>query len=178
MKICATLGLICCLAGSAVTVAAAVTGNETVRPHQNHTRKPALPVSIATTLPQRIEAGESLTLQVDVVSLLDRGELIIEFVADEGVELQSPLQEQQFTLGEGGLRTTIPLTVIPATDGRHSVTVDIRHVVDGRVQGTARGITFRAGDAPIAKAVASKPRQHGDAVVSLPAQETVIRKSR
>jgi len=151
------------------------------RTTDNRTRKPSLPVTIATTLPAKIVAGQSLTLDVAVTSSLQQGQLVITFVPDDGLALISPQQEQQFTLTDAGLfKTNIALTVVPPQDGSYAVTVDIRHVVDGRVRGVARGITFRVGDEPVAAAIATKSRavtsgDDADNVISLPAQETIIR---
>jgi hypothetical protein len=141
------------------------------------TRKPTLPVSIATRLPDHISAGENLTLSVNVTSALEQGELVIAFVPDDGLALVSPQQELQFTLSGGVFRTTIPLTVVPSQDGRYAVTVDIRHVVNGRSRGVARGITFRVGDKPVV-AAKSGAVSTGDKVISMPARETITRHPR
>ena len=149
-----------------------------LRTAEGHTRKPSLPISIATVLPVQITAGENLTLDVDVSSSLEQGQLVVTFVPDEGLALISPQQELQFDLSSGGVfKTSIPLTVLPARDGRYAVTVDIRHVVDGRSRGVVRGITFRVGDEPVAaKARATTSAGNADGnVISLPAQETIIR---
>jgi len=138
--------------------------------------KPSLPVTIATTLPAHIVAGENLTLDVNVTSSLEQGELLVTFVPDDGLALVSPQQELQFTLPGGVFKTSIPLTVIPAQDGSYAVTVDIRHVADGRERGIARGITFRVGDAPVASKARAVTSADADSnVISMPAQETIIR---
>jgi len=177
MKIFSAFILLCCFAASVIAaeVPLAPVG---LRTAEGHTRKPSLPISIATTLPAHIAAGENLTLDVDVSSSLDQGQLVVSFVPDEGLALISPQQELQFDLSPGGVfKTRIPLTVLPAQDGRYAVTVDIRHVVDGRSRGVVRGITFRVGDEPVAaKAQAAKDAGNADSnVISLPAQETIIR---
>jgi hypothetical protein len=141
---------------------------------KSHTRKPTLPVSLQATLPDHIAAGENLTLDVGISSTLQQGELVVAFIPDEGLALVSPQQAQQFTLSGGLFKTTIPLTVVPSQDGRYAVTVEFRHIDNGRERGVARGITFRVGDKP---AVAAKARaaSSADNVISMPAQETIIR---
>lgn len=177
MKILPVIALFCCL--PVVNVAYADADNTArVRAVESHTRKPTLPVSIATVLPTRIAAGESLNLDVSIASAMEQGELVIAFRPDEGLVLVSPLQEQQFTLPGGAFKTTIPLTVLPSQDGRYAVSVDIRHVgVDGRVRSVTRGITFRVGEPPAvaAKASAASTGAQEDNVISMPAQETIIR---
>jgi hypothetical protein len=174
MKIFTALVLLCCLVPAAVAA-------------DTHTRKPSLPVTITTTLPAHIAAGESLTLDVRVTSSLEQGELAISFVPDDGLVLVAPQQELQFTLSGGSLpgdvfKTSIPLTVVPSQDGRYAVSVDIRHIVNGRVRGVARGITFRVGEAPVVTAKASAANAgtgtDSDAesnVISMPAEETIVR---
>lgn len=181
MKIFATFGLLCCFAGSVNVIAATPEVDPLrLRTQQSHTLKPTLPVSIATQLPERIVAGENVTLDVKLSSALEQGELRVLFTPDEGLAMVSPQQELQFTLPGGVFRTTIPLTVVPSRDGRYSVSVDIRHVVDGRVRGVARGITFRVGDEPAAatKSAAAQHTSGGENVVSMPAKETIVRKPR
>lgn len=142
-------------------------------------RKPSLPVSVSTTLPERIAAGETLTLDVRIHSVLQQGDITVTFVPDEGLALVSPQQELSYTLGPGGLNTRVPVTVLPAKDGRYAITVDIRISDDGVTQGTARGITFRVGEAPAtAQALTRSGADREPAVISLPALETITRTPR
>jgi len=186
MKIFSALALLCCLVPAAVADAAAQIETPRLRADETQTRKPSLPVTIATTLPAHIVAGESLTLNVSVSSSLEQGELVISFVPDDGLVLIAPQQELQFTLSGGNLsgglfKTNIPLTVVPSQDGRYAVSVDIRHIVNGRVRGVARGITFRVGEEPVVSAKASAANagtaSDSDAesnVISMPAEETIV----
>jgi len=181
MKIISAFVLLCCFACGAIA-ATLPTDAPHARAADSRTRKPSLPVKITTTLPAHIVAGESLTLDVAVSSSLQQGQLVVSFIPDDGLALISPQLEQRFTLPEGALpdegvfKTSIPLTVVPSHDGSYAVTVDIRHVIDGRVRGVARGITFRVGDEPVAaKNRAVTNGGDADNVISLPAQETIIR---
>lgn len=179
MKILSVIVLFCCVPMlNAVYADARVDDLVRVRHVESHTRKPTLPVSIAAPLPARIVAGENLTLDVSITSAMEQGELVIAFRPDEGVALVSPLPEQHFTLPGGAFQTSIPLTVLPSQDGRYAVSVDIRHIaIDGRIRSVTRGITFRVGDQPsiAAKASATSTGAQQDNVISMPAQETVIR---
>lgn len=140
----------------------------------SHTSKPTLPISVQATLPDHIAAGQNLTLDVGISSTLQQGELMVAFIPDEGLALLTPQQELQFTLPGGLFKTTIPLTVVPVQDGRYAVTVEFRHIDNGRERGVARGITFRVGDKP-ATAAKARAASAAENVISMPAQETIIR---
>lgn len=136
--------------------------------------KPGAAVKLKSTEPLYAAAPGVYEYQVQLVSPNRSGKMTVNVSANDGVTIVSPEHQFEFKLQDNG-EYTVPLKLYASSNGRFYIQFNI--AIDADEKSSVRVISaiFQVGE-PILKAQKVMTKSAGEdeeAVISLPAQETI-----
>ena len=136
--------------------------------------KPGAAVSLKSTEPLYAAAPGVYEYQLAIVSPSHSGRMVVDVSAGDGVNVISPDHQVEFELDATG-EYKVPVTLGVNTEGRFYIQLHVSITADGQSSTRVIAAILQVGE-PAVKAQKAAPQsavKDSDAVISLPAQETI-----
>jgi hypothetical protein len=140
---------------------------------QKKTLKPGAPISLLSPSVIQLKANQSSPVELHL-QVLQKGRWQLQFGASDGLQLVATPSMQTLDVDNPG-EIVLPLRLMAPADGRFYV--HINAALETEVAASARhlAVAVQVGDAQarMAKPSLAPKQEDGEAVISLPAQETI-----
>jgi len=143
--------------------------------HQSHQMgKPGAAVSLKNTEPLYARVPGVYEYQLQLVSPLHTGKMIIDASTSNGITIVSPERHFEFVLQEGS-EYKLPLTLNASAEGRFYIQLHVSIVAYGKTSVRAISAIVQVGAPAVKmqKTMTTSSADKSDSVISLPAQETI-----
>lgn len=143
--------------------------------HQTHSLvKPGAAVKLKNTEPLFFAAPGVYEHSLVLVSTSQTGKMAIDLSSSEGVDIVSPARHFEFEL-QADSEYQVPLTLSATADGRFYVQLHISIEADGVTETRVIAAIVQVGNpvVKVQKVTTTSSTKKADAVISLPAQETI-----
>ncbi|MGV8837433.1 hypothetical protein [Cellvibrio sp.] len=143
--------------------------------HQQHSRaKPGAAISLKNSEPLYAAVPGVHEYQLQLLSPNHEGKMTVDVSTSEGLALVSSAHHFEFELHEGG-EYRVPLTINASAEGRFYIQLHIAITADGEASSRVIAAILQVGEPAVKaqKATTKSSVQDADAVISLPAQETI-----
>jgi hypothetical protein len=139
--------------------------------------KPGADVRLVNPAPINLVPGKASSAGLVLATSKDAGVLQVNIIADEGVRILSQPKHLEFALTPNGTYA-IPLQLIAQTPGRFYLHFQTSLNVNGHILGRSLSVAVQVGDTEKVNSqqekMAPSSSASSNAVISLPAQETII----
>lgn len=135
--------------------------------------KPGADVALVDTSPIKLVPGQTSSVDIDLAVAKNVGELKVDIRADDGLEILSQPKQLEFKLVPYG-RYKLPLQLLAQTPGRFYIHIQAQLTQSGQTLGRSLTVAVHVGEPIQQQKMAHSSSAANDAVISLPAQETII----
>lgn len=142
--------------------------------HQYSLAKPGAAVSLKNSEPLYAAVPGVYEYQLQLSSPHREGKMTVNASTSDGLAIVSSVHDFEFGLHEGG-EYSVPLTIEASTEGRFYIQLHISITVDGQTSSRVIAAILQVGEPTMKmqKATTKSSGQEAEAVISLPAQETI-----
>lgn len=146
---------------------------EELQQHQ-HLVKPGAAVSLKTPQPLTVSGAGVHEFQLQLISPLHTGKMTVNVAPGEGFEIVSSQRQFDYELQEGG-DYQVPLVINASAEGRFYIQLHVSITTDGQSSSRVVAAILQVGEPAVKaqKAAAKSTREDDEAIISLPAQETI-----
>jgi len=142
--------------------------------HQHSLAKPGAAVSLKNSEPLYAAVPGVYEYQLQLLSPHREGKMTTNVSTSDGLAIVSSAHHFGFELHEGG-EYSVPLTIDASAEGRFYIQLHISITVDGQTSSRVIAAILQVGEPVVKmqKATTKSSGQEAEAVISLPAQETI-----
>lgn len=143
--------------------------------HQQHALvKPGAAVSLKNSELLYAAVPGVYEYQLQLLSPNHEGEMTVDVSTSDGLALVSSVRHFAFELQEGG-EYRVPLTINASAEGRFYIQLHVSITVNGQSSSRVIAAILQVGETTVKaqKAATKSSAQEAEAVISLPAQETI-----
>lgn len=136
--------------------------------------KPGATVSLKSTQPLTALTPGVYEYSLQLLSPVRNGKMTVNVSVSDGITIISSARHFEFDLHEGG-EYRVPLTINANVEGRFYIQLHVSIKADGQSSSRVIAAILQVGEPAVKaqKAAAKSSVQAADAVISLPAQETI-----
>jgi len=136
--------------------------------------KPGAAVGLRDKQPLTAEAPGTYEYQLQLISPKHKGKMTVDVSTSDGITIISPERHFEFALQERG-EYSVPLTINASAEGRFYIQLHVSIAVEGQSASRVIAAILQVGEpaVKVQKAAAKTTAKDSDAVISLPAQETI-----
>lgn len=141
---------------------------------KKHLVKPGAAVSLKNTQPLTVSVAGVYEFQLQLISPLHTGKMTVNVAPGAGFEIVSSQRQFDFELQEGG-SYQVPLIINASAEGRYYIQLHVSITTDGQPSSRVVAAILQVGEPAVKaqKAAAKSTQEDDEAVISLPAQETI-----
>ena len=150
-------------------------GNTIIKSHANHTVKPHAKIDLHYLISKHFVVNTPETISFTLVNGVDADDVIVRFIGDEALILNTSPTEISFGAATVGSKHDFKVQITPTANGLYYLDIIASMLIDGKYQTRAFVVPVSVGEYDLGKQ--HKPMgvlgvENGQKVITLPAVET------